>query len=193
MTKYAMLRLCLLGGTGSGKSTSCALFRQAFTKRGMSVETLKLADPLYQLQSQIYELSGQPLHQGGTQDQILLETMARVMRRISPEALVWNLGKRLSDCQSNVVINDDLRDNFVDAPVLKAKGFHFIRIYARPAVRTARLKTRGDISLSLNSKVECQQRRIAAEYVLTNNGSIEELSQQISDLTEILCTLPTSR
>jgi len=55
---------------------------------GLDVVVLKLADPLYRLQNSFYEIAGLPLV-AQAQDQVLLEMIARQLRRITP--VLWSL------------------------------------------------------------------------------------------------------
>lgn len=50
MNHATQLRLALVAPSGSGKSTTAQLLREHFEEAGLSVEVIKLAQPLYELQ-----------------------------------------------------------------------------------------------------------------------------------------------
>lgn len=183
-----MLKLCLVGPSGSGKSSSAATLRRLFEERGLSVGVQKLARPLYELQDIFYRVASRPLDAGcEIQDQRLLEVIARELRRISPTALVDDLARRLKDCDADVVLNDDLRDDMVDWPFLRRADFVFIRIHAAPEIRHQRLGERGDVSLTGDgSEVERQQSRIRTDFVIPNDKDLATLEGRLSALVNVL-------
>lgn len=58
MNHATQLRLALVAPSGSGKSTTAQLLREHFEEAGLSVEVIKLAQPLYELQGMFYEQAG---------------------------------------------------------------------------------------------------------------------------------------
>lgn len=177
------LRLSLVAPSGSGKSTATALVRDAFERRGLKVAVLKLAAPLYDLQAAVYGACGRHVD-SGQQDQQLLELIATQMRRIAPRALVDDFGRRLAALSCDVVLNDDLRDDVVDWPWMKEHGFSAVRVEVAEALRRGRLQSRADLTVVEHSPLDAQVARIHADYVLHNNGTLEELSAQVEQLTE---------
>jgi dephospho-CoA kinase len=179
------LRIALVAPSGSGKSTAAGLLRTAFQRRGKSVEILKLALPLYELQGSIYRECGVVL-QPGRQDQRLLEVIATEMRRIDPRSLVQHFESRLKASSADVVLNDDLRDDVTDWPYMRAAGFRVVRIHASPASRQHRLAGRGDLTLVRTSPLDAQIARIEADTVLQNEGNLDQLQVLIDDLVSAL-------
>ena len=53
-------RICLIGETGSGKSTTAELLRQCLARAGYPTRTIQLAEPLRQLQNLVYRRIGEP-------------------------------------------------------------------------------------------------------------------------------------
>ncbi|RMQ99830.1 dephospho-CoA kinase [Pseudomonas syringae group genomosp. 7] len=179
MNHATQLRLALVAPSGSGKSTTARLLREYFEAAGLSVELVKLAQPLYELQGMFYEQAGVEVT-SGSQNQRLLECIARELRDLDSQSLVTNFARRLSRSCAQVVINDDLRDDTVDWPYLQTQGFQVIKVLADSSVRQARLGQRGDISVVENSALDLQMRRIEADYVLPNSGSLEQLRQRVA-------------
>jgi cytidine deaminase len=140
-------RICLVGETGSGKSTTAELLRQCAARAGYPTRTIQLAEPLRRLQNLVYRTIGQP-KPPEQQDQQLMYDLAGNIRRIRPTALVELFEAELVTVPpGTVVINADLRDHAVDAVRLRALGFYFIRVRCEPAVRRARLGLRDDLSV----------------------------------------------
>ncbi|RQP21738.1 dephospho-CoA kinase [Piscinibacter terrae] len=183
------LKLCLVAPSGSGKSTTAGLMRETFEARGLSVGIVKLAAPLYRLQSMFYAEAGMAIDPDA-QDQRLLESVATHLRRIHPESLARRFLLGLADTQADVVINDDLRDDIVDWPALQRAGFIVVKLVARPALRRQRLASRMDPSIVEDSPLDAQMARIRPSYVLTNNGSLDELRSQVEGLCARLLAQP---
>ncbi|KPY84587.1 dephospho-CoA kinase [Pseudomonas syringae pv. tagetis] len=179
MNHTIQLRLALVAPSGSGKSTTARLLREYFEAAGLSVELVKLAQPLYELQGMFYEQAGVEVT-SGSQNQRLLECIARELRDLGSQSLVTNFARRLTRSCAQVVINDDLRDDTVDWPYLQTQGFQVIKVLADSSVRQARLGQRGDISVVENSALDLQMRRIEADYVLPNSGSLEQLRRRVA-------------
>jgi len=179
-----MIKLVLFGHTGSGKSTSASIVRRFFENRGKHVVVLKLAQPLYELQHQFYRITDRSieLYQ---QDQILLEMIANQLRRISPSCLIDNFQKRLLEVEADVILNDDLRDPYVDFPALKKQGFRFIRITCSEEVRLQRLRLRDDLSTNVHSTSSSQIDLIEADVMIDNSGNQnEELEAKLFTVLE---------
>ncbi|MBN3467592.1 dephospho-CoA kinase [Pseudomonas savastanoi pv. phaseolicola] len=179
MNHATQLRLALVAPSGSGKSTTAQLLREHFEEAGLSVEVIKLAQPLYELQDMFYEQAGVELA-SGSQNQRLLECIARELRVLDGQSLVKNFARRLMQSRAQVVINDDLRDDTVDWPYLYEQGFQVIKVLADSSLRQLRLGLRGDISVVENSALDLQMRRIDADYVLPNSGSLAQLKQRVA-------------
>ncbi|MBT2337097.1 hypothetical protein J7E49_24740 [Variovorax paradoxus] len=184
-TSRPFLGLCLVAPSGSGKSTTAQLIRHWLITRGHSVEVVKLAEPLYRIQAMFYAEAGIALTPE-TQDQELLESVATQLRAIHARALSDGFLRRLAASRADVVINDDLRDDRIDWPALRAAGFRVIKVAARAEVRAQRLAERNDLSVVKDSPLDLQMARIEADYVLTNNGSLAALEAQVDGLCRLL-------
>lgn len=168
-----MALLALYGLSGSGKSTTAALAREYFARYDMRVRTVKLAEPLYDLQQRFYAVAGKAIGPYD-QDQQLLERIAAELRRISPTSLVDDFDRRCRAVEADVVLNDDLRDPHVDYLRLAELGFHFIRIRCDERIRIERLARRGDLTHVYDSRTTSEIDLIPADAVVDN--SVNELS-----------------
>ncbi len=180
------IRLAIVGPSGSGKSTVADGLIKAFGGLELSCGVYKLARPLYQLQQAFYDVVGIALAPGA-QDQVLLETIARRLRAISPTSLVNDLTRRLDNARENVVINDDLRDDETDWPQLKQLGFNIVRVVAPEAVRLSRLQNRADISRVEHSELDLQIARIVPDFLIPNvTDDVARLEAQVRLLASYL-------
>jgi len=162
------IRLSLVGHSGSGKSTCAELLGRALEKRGLSVEVLKVAAPLYRVQSLVYDLCGIPMTDG-SQDQVLLECVAGHMRRISPTSLADDFERRLGAISADAVLNDDVRDREIDYPRLRNLGFRFIKVWCDGEVRLERLRRRGDITSVSHSKTTANHEEMKFHHIIDNS------------------------
>jgi dephospho-CoA kinase len=179
------LRVSVVGLTGSGKSTTADLLKRSLARRGLTVGVVKLAEPLYRLQQAVYATAGVAI-EPGDQDQVLLETLARELRRISPTSLVDDFMRRLRATDADVVINDDLRDTVVDYPALRDAGFRVLRVRAPEDVRLARLGQRSDLTVVANSTTTARIDEIEPDAVIVNDGTREELAEAVERVLEEL-------
>src|SRR4051794_25426493 len=146
-------RICLVGETGSGKSTTAQVLRGLLAEAGHPSRLIPLAALLHELQNLVYAQLG-AAKATGQQDQQLMLDLASNIRRIRPTALVERFERSLAElAPGSVAINADLRDHAVDAPRLRELGFYFIRIRCDRAVRMARLRLRDDLSVVDDERV----------------------------------------
>jgi len=179
------MRLSIIGYTGCGKSTVSKMIQSRFVREGKRAEVVKLAYPLYALQQEFYRTAGVNL-EFWDQDQVLLETIATHLRRISPTSLVSNFMERLAAVTSDVVINDDLRDPHVDYPALRDEGFRFIRVTCDESVREKRLGYRQDRTTVLRSSTTSRLDLISPHAIIDNSGSLNELERKVEDTLTVI-------
>lgn len=177
------MKLCLYGLSGSGKSTSADIVAQWCHHQGMRVQVVKLAEPLYTLQAHFYAAAGRPIGRY-EQDQPLLEMIAVELRRLNERSLVNDFVRRLDVCDADVVINDDLREPFVDAPVLRERGFRFVRIRCADRERSRRLHLRGDLASVEQSATTSAIDLIDADVMIENDGTVTQLQSTLHDLLD---------
>ncbi|HET8641152.1 MAG TPA: hypothetical protein VFM37_04395 [Pseudonocardiaceae bacterium] len=173
------LRLAVIGLSGCGKSTTAGLIADFAARHDLRLAVVKLATPLYDLQSAVYARAGVPLARGA-QDQILLESLADTLRRLRPDALVADFTARLATADADIVVNDDLRDPDVDAPALRDLGFRIVRVVADPRTRAARLAARADLTRADRSTAGLD--RIEPDVVIDNSGSLAALADAVTRL-----------
>ncbi|WP_321387414.1 hypothetical protein [Alcaligenes phenolicus] len=179
------LRISLIAPSGAGKSTVAHLLKSAFELSGCTVQVLKLARPLYQLQADFYRKCGIELAED-QQDQHLLELIAKEMRRIAPQSLVHHFGRQLAKVNADVVLNDDLRDDQTDWPWLRCNGFTVIRIKASTSLCRRRLQDRGDLTSVHDSPLNAQIAKIREDYTIVNEGALDSLDTQVKALAALL-------
>lgn len=182
------LRIALVAPSGSGKSTVAGLLKKYFESIDLNVDIVKLAAPLYRLQSQYYAEASRSI-ESNAQDQVLLEEIAVALRRINPGSLVENFYHRLVATSSQVVINDDLRDDANDWPKLRSWGFYVVKISTSVQIRRARLIDRLDKSVKLASPLDAQIERIHPDFTIENDGSIEALKSNVIMLAAQLLSM----
>ena len=164
-------RVCiaLVAPSGSGKSTTAGFVLDRCRALGVAAAVVKLAQPLYDVQSCIYRACGVAI-EPGAQNQALLETVASLMRAIDARSLVNAFFRALDATDAQVVVNDDLRDPEVDWPALRAAGFRAVRIVASGPVVAQRLARRADLHTQRNSAVDARAGAIEADFTLENHG-----------------------
>lgn len=148
-----LTRIALCGPPGSGKSTVRRISERLSSELGLVVHHLRLADPLYEAQSEIYRLSGRPLVDPDLQDGRLLNVLGIEMRRINPNVLADHARMRLvgfgllldSRRGRHVVICDDMRPP--DAPFMRELGFSFVEVVVDADTAIQRRLLRGDVTL----------------------------------------------
>jgi hypothetical protein len=176
------VRIAIYGLSGSGKSTSAALIEEAAAARGLTYARLKLAEPLYDLQRAFYRRARLRIARY-EQDQVLLETIAGELRRLSPTSLADDLEHRLRRCSSDVAVNDDLRDVHVDYPRLRALGFVFVSVVCDEDERRRRLGLRADRSVVVSSRTTSELGLITPDVVVDNSEpGIDALRSRLTDV-----------
>lgn len=179
-----MEKIVLYGLSGSGKSTSAHIVKEYFEGRGLRVEVLKLSEPLYELQREFYSQAGRAIHYYD-QDQPLLELIADRLRLINSTSLVDHFMGRLNQSEADVILNDDLRDPFIDYPSLKEQGFIFLRIRCSEELRLDRLVGRSNKSTVLHSKSTADIEMIRPDYEIWNEHSgLDNLKKCIVSVLE---------
>lgn len=181
-----MIKLAFYGLSGSGKSSAAKITKEYFNKKSMSVEIIKLADPIYKLQEKFYLTANQHI-EPDDQDQILMENIAANLRRINSNSLVDSFDQRLKNSSANVVINDDVREFEIDYKYLKRNNFTFIRIVCDEGKRIQRLNARSDISFVKASSTTKDIDKFESDIIIdTTYTDLEQLNTRLcSKLQEL--------
>jgi len=181
-----VLKISIVAPSGSGKSTAADFMVNRFKHHRLEAAVYKLAEPLYEIQSYIYEKANKDIS-FYEQDQGLLELIANQLRRINPHSVVEDFMKRITHAKEDVIINDDLRDYETDFPELKKAGFIFLKIVASEEVRNIRLEERKDLNSQKNTKLNESIHQIPHDYLITNNSNqIEVYKESVIALVDRL-------
>jgi Dephospho-CoA kinase len=177
-----MTKIVIYGLSGSGKSSIAKLIQDYYKEKDMETTILKLAYPLYEIQNKFYTVAGKKIN-FFDQDQLLLESIATHLRKISATSLIDNFIERLRTCTSPVVLNDDIRDYDTDYPVLKKEGFIFIRIICDENVRVERLSARKDLSVNIKSDTTNNLDKFEAEWTIdTSFCNFDVLKSRVHEI-----------
>lgn len=176
------IKLSVIGKSGVGKSTFSETAKKYFADKGENAKIVKLSDPLYLLQHHFYEIAYLNIQDYTNQDQILMEKIADTLRELSPSSLVNNFSEKVNSLKCDVIINDDLRDPYVDAKYFLENNFIIIRIESDEKIRLSRLKARNDISRTDKSTENLDL--IPVNFSICNNGDMQEYRNKIYTLLE---------
>ena len=180
------MRIALCGPPGAGKSTIRRLSERLEDELEIRVHHLRLADPLYRAQSEIYRLSGRPLAETGVQDGRLLNILGIEMRRINPNVLADHARTRLvgigqlleAQPGRHAVVCDDMRPP--DASFMRALGFVFVEVKVPRDTAIRRRLFRGDMTLGASddpNELGLESLEFAAR--IDNSGSLDDLTASV--------------
>jgi hypothetical protein len=146
---------------------------------------LRLADPLYLAQADVYRRAGRPLDNPDIQDGRLLNVLGSEMRRINPDVLADHAREAVgrmqrliegSLSQPHVILCDDMRPG--DAWFLEDLGFRFVGIKVTADLSLARRRLRGDLSLGgLDDVTELGFDELSLMDSIDNDGSMADLQR----------------
>jgi len=177
------LKIGFLGTTGVGKDTCCLLIQKLYPHH--LAKTIKLAEPPYEAQNFIYRLCNVEKKEE-IQDGALLNFLGKHMRQIDSQVLIRSFATTLHEIDPNIdqILCPDVRP--IDAPHLKAMGFTLIYVTTDPEIALQRRKKRGDFSLGEPNHETERALSSCYDYQIVNNGTLEELEQQIQFLMQRL-------
>lgn len=163
--------IALTGQMGSGKSTVTRILQEHSLD---DCEVVKFAGPLYEMQEAIYDIINRPIPQ--PKDRKLLQWLGTEWGRSIDQELWVKLFKErtqeLWDLDTNV-LNDDCRFNN-EAEAVKAMGGKIVLIESTPEIRGQRIQLQNTGHPS-EAGIDVKY----LDYVLTNNGSLEDLEKQV--------------
>ncbi|MCS0827421.1 hypothetical protein NX029_26255 [Cytobacillus firmus] len=121
--------------------------------------------------------------EGNNKPRKYYQEIGQFMRTLNPDVWVNQVADRyeyLSRWRNvqNFICTDLRQPN--EYEWLKANGFTVVKVEAEPEIRIERMKASGD-SFDMNAlvhPVEMQIRNLPYDYLVTNNGTLEELHQQ---------------
>ncbi|WP_280454091.1 hypothetical protein [Nocardia brasiliensis] len=175
------IRLCILGHSGAGKSTTAAIIGGVAAAHSIRCEVVKVAAPLYELQHAIYSRLGHQLDPG-QQDQVLLEQLATWIRARDPRFLVGDFLSRAEKTPADLLVNDDVRSFDFDYPELRRRGWVSIRVSATQEHRRKRLAALGYVSLSDSSTAGVDETDV--DFDVRNDASVDDLREEITTIVE---------
>lgn len=190
MIQKKIVMLGLFGNPGAGKSTTCQIIEKYCLANDIIFKRIKLADPLYEAQSEIYRIAGSTLEDFYQQDGELLNFLGYFLRKINSQVLLDRFAFKLdsyiddlilSEIRCALIICDDLRQP--DAEFLSEKGFKLIKIISNPEVCEQRRAVRGDKSLgSATHSTEQGLDTISPDYLIENNETLIRLQGKVETL-----------
>lgn len=168
----------ITGHMGSGKSTAAAHIVE------------KYGFVLMQLSGKMREI-GRELELEITRD--YLQGIGKLFREFDDDVWVKYLAKKIQESSASIVVDDIRRRNEVD--YLKPLGFKLIRIESSSSNRRARIETRAKKKISdqdwkrwSDHLTEIQVSQLPVDYILKNDGTLKELTNQIDVLlSEFVC------
>jgi dephospho-CoA kinase len=185
----------LTGGIGAGKSEALAALERlgaATLSSDAVVHELLASDEVREL---LVERFGPGIAPGGTIDR---DTVARLVferpdERSWLEAVLWpRVGAQIAAWRKRLDGSSPApRAAVVEVPLLFEAGMesafdHTIAVVADESTRERRAAARGHAGLESRAARQLDQREKAerADYVVRNDGTLEELQQQLSRLLE---------
>ena len=193
-----MVTLGVTGGLGAGKSTACQRFKDKgaviFDADSVAKEILQTTQAV---QDRIAEEFGADVVNDGRVDTQKLASQAfsneenqSVLNNIVHPYVIEAFEKRCDELEKKVGLL------VVDAPLIFESGFdshldHTLLIFASLKMRIARALRRGnlireEILRRMDLQMPEEDKRDLASFVIENNGSIEELNQEIDKLYQQL-------
>lgn len=188
------LKVAIFGLPGVGKTTMAMLIQEHCAGLAIAFRRIKLGDPLYEVQSYIYELAGRQLADFYTHDTELLSFLGAHIRKLNPAALLDRFAEKhdavlrdlsQSDERQSIIVCDDMR--LPDSGFLRELGFFFVRLVASEEICNQRQIERGDHSFApMPSAINRGFDGISEDELIVNNGSIEDLrSRTISVISDL--------
>lgn len=185
MSILAQVAFC--GPPGAGKSTARRQSQQVASSLGFTLHHFRLADPLYEAQTEIYRIAGRPMIDVSLQDGRLLSVLGVEMRRINPTVLADHARARMLQISragaeasgNHIIVCDDMRPP--DAEFMRDLGFSFVLVQTTAQESLARRKIRGDLTLgSTDDPNEQGLAGLQFDHVIENNGSVEQLKESLA-------------
>lgn len=180
----------LFGMPGAGKSTTTARLQHLLSTQGTELHHIRLADPLYECQREIYRIAGRPLADQHVQDGELLNFLGTHLRKINPTVLLDRFAielRRVDDelrrngIGEALILCDDVRP--ADEPFVRSCGFTLVKVTAHEDLCCRRRQARRDLSLgSATHATEVGIDTITPDAELRNDSTIDQLDQALQRL-----------
>jgi len=189
-----VVTLGVTGGLGAGKSIACQCFKEngavIFDADSIAKEILQTNQAI---QDRIVEEFGADIIKDGQVDTQKLASQAfsneenqSILNNIVHPYVIEAFEKRRDELERKIGLL------VVDAPLIFESGFdshldHTLLIFASMKMRIARALRRGNLTREeilrrMDLQMPEEDKRDLASFVIENNGSIEELNQEIDKL-----------
>jgi len=189
-----VVTLGVTGGLGAGKSIACQRFKEngavIFDADSIAKEILQTNQAI---QDRIVEEFGADIIKDGQVDTQKLASQAfsneenqSILNNIVHPYVIEAFEKRRDELEKKIGLL------VVDAPLIFESGFdshldHTLLIFASMKMRIARALRRGNLTREeilrrMDLQMPEEDKRDLASFVIENNGSIEELNQEIDKL-----------
>lgn len=170
------LLIGITGLMGSGKSTVAAIIAKKYGFKRMRISG-KMREIAQELELEI------------TRD--FLQGIGEFMREFNDDVWVRYLSKKIRKSSKSIIIDDIRRINEIE--YLKPLGFKFIRIESSELRRKARIEARQKEKISNHDwsrwkshLTEIQVLELPVDKIIKNEGTLEELKNQIDLLMKEL-------
>lgn len=166
------LLIGITGLMGCGKSTAAAYIAEKY-----DITRMRISGKMREI---AWELELEP-----TRD--FLQGIGKLLREFDDNVWVRYLANKVQKSSSSIIVDDIRRRNEID--YLKPYGFIFIRIDSSSASRRKRIEARAnelildqDWKRWSNHMTEIQVSQLPVDYILKNEGTLQELTDQIDAL-----------
>ncbi len=166
------LLIGITGLMGCGKSTAAAHIAEKY-----NISRMRISGKMREIAQ---ELELEP-----TRD--FLQGIGKLLREFDDNVWVRYLANKVQKSSSSIIVDDIRRKNEID--YLKPYGFIFIRIDSSSASRKKRIEARANKLISdhdwkkwSNHMTEIQVSQLPVDYIVKNEGTLQELIDQIDTL-----------
>lgn len=185
------VKIALLGKARSGKDSVANIL-----VGDMGFREFKLSKGIYDFISQFYRARTDQVD-GGAKDRGLLQLIGQTVRKIDEDIWIDYLLEDISSYPqwhtNRVVVSDVRQANEVDA--LRNAGYTIIKVTASENTRIARMKAAGDIVTKeqLSYETELSVDALDSDWVIVNEGTLEELTKAVEDVVAKIETGGTNK
>ena len=185
------IKIALLGKARSGKDSVANILVE-----DMGFQEFKLSKGIYDFIRQFYRAQIVQVD-GGAKDRGLLQLIGQTVRKIDEDIwvryLLEDISKYPSWREMDIVVSDVRQEN--EVRTLRREGYTIIKVTASENIRIARMKAAGDIVTKeqLSYETELSVDAIDADWVIVNEGTLEELTKVVEDVVAKIETGGTNK
>lgn len=171
------IKVAICGGLRSGKDTVGDMIRN-----GIDAEQFAFSEGIWRMVEIFFpdDYAERHTHKPRT----LLQQLGQKLRQIEPDIWVNYTMNKIDEIADNVVVTDMRQPNEYQA--LKDAGFIIVRVVADIPTRFERAAAAGDTFDIRNLTHETEQHYpyFEVDYEIDNNGNLDDLTQQVTDIVE---------